>query len=185
MTLISFCCKTKQDNNEHFYFVIKHPKINTKEPSPPSIFYGDHNFILLDTDKVFYHDKFFFYSCGTDIDFTKPPRIFLIPNSLTEIKIRDLQLFLLNNIRDTMVQGRNVMASISSPNDTIRSKAFKIITDFFKAKKIGRYVIRNWTEEEQFVTTAKIQNKQYDPTKADWNIGFDMEFSPPEDTITE
>lgn len=119
------------------------------------------------------------------MDFTKPPNISLTPNNLAEIKINDLQNFLLRNISDTMVQSQYVTASISSPSDTIRNISYKIITNFFKDKKIRRYVIRNWTEEEHFVTMAKIQNKQYDPSKVDWQIGFDTKFIPPKDTILE
>ncbi len=47
-----------------------------------------------------------------------------------------------------------------------------------------RYNIRNWTEEEQFVTTAKIENRKYDPNSIDWKIGFDTMFTPPTDSIS-
>ena len=138
---------------------------------------------MFDSSKIFYHNRYIYYDCGTGVDFTKPPNILLTPNNLVEIKINDLQNFLLRNVSDTMVQSQYVTASISSPSDTIRNKSYKIITNFFKDKKIRRYVIRNWTEEEHFVAMAKIQNKQYDPSKVDWRIGFDTKFIPPKDTI--
>ena len=76
--------------------------------------------------------------------------------------------------------------------DTIKNRAYQIITDFFKSKKFIhpqysrlekdstiRYNVRNWTEEEQYVITAKINKTKYDPNKVEWNEGFDIEFVPP------
>ena len=185
ITLIQFYCNTKQDDNKFIYYVIKNVNRNPKLPSPPSIYYGNHNFILIDTSKIFYHNKYVYYYCGTGVDFNKPPRLFLAPKSLTEIKIKDLQAFLSNNIPDNMFRGCYVSSSISSPGDTIQNRGFKIIVDYFKIKKIGRYVIRNWTEEEQFVVTAKIKNIPYDPSKVEWKVGFDIKFIPPRETIPE
>jgi hypothetical protein len=149
------------------------------------MFYGRHNFILADKNRVFYHDKYVYYSCGTGIDFSKPPRLFLSADSLIEIKFDVLNSFLQKNLPDSMVNDKWVTANISSKTDTIKNKAFKILTDYFKVKNIRRYGIRNWTEEETFAVTAKINNISYDPKSADFVIGFDTKFIPPTDTTTE
>jgi hypothetical protein len=192
ITILFFSCSTKTDKQDEIYFVIKHPDKTVKDtgdipppPLPPMMFYGRHNFILADTNRIFYHDNYAFYSCGTGIDFSKPPKLFLSTDSLIEIKIDVLNSFLQKNLPDSMVNDKWVTANISSHTDTIKSKSFKIITDYFKVKNIRRYGIRNWTEEEKFAVTAKIGNKFYDPKSSEFIIGLDTKFIPPTDTTRE
>jgi|GEM_PF-3477420 len=190
-TILLFSCSTKQNSGE-IYYVVKHlEKIelhdNDSMPPPPTLpkpFYGNYNFILLDTSKIFYHEKQQYYSCGYGVDFTKPPQLFLIPENLKEIKINNLELFLIS-IPDSIISGRLFYVSIATPQDTIRNRAFRVIADFLKSKNIRFYNIRKWTEEEQFVTTAKIENKKYDPNSQGWKVGFDIKFTPPTDTVNE
>lgn len=189
-TILLFSCSTKQDKGK-IYYVIKHlEKIELdndsmpRPPPPPKLFYGNYNFILLDTSEIFYHEKHQYYSCGSGIDLTRPPQLFLTPENLNEIKIKNLEVFL-TSIPDSIISGRQFFASISTPQDTIRNRAFQIITDFFKSKNIRFYNLRRLTEEEQFVTAAKIGNTKYDPSKVDWKVGFDIKFTPPTDTANE
>jgi hypothetical protein len=184
-----FSCSTKKQTDKEVYYIIKKSsklQVDTVDipapPPPPLIYYGQHNFILTDSTHVFYHDYHVFFSCGNGVDFSKPPRLFLAPDSLTEIKINELQTFLRSNIPDTLENGRWISANISSSSDTIFNIAFKIITDYFKSKNIKRYGIRNWTEEENFATTAKLNKTPYDPMTADFQTGFDVKFIPPMDS---
>ncbi|MEZ4828406.1 MAG: hypothetical protein R3C61_19260 [Bacteroidia bacterium] len=178
--IVSVSCSTKTNNKDSFYFVIEHPekmihdKITPLPPPSPG-FYHRYNFILVDTSSVFFHNKYIYYTCGTGIDFSKPPRLFLSADSLVEIKIEALSLFLQTTIPDTIVNGKMVTANISSQTDTIRNRAFKIITDYFNSQNIRRYMVRNWTEEEAFAVTSKINNSPYDPKEAEFIIGFDSE----------
>jgi hypothetical protein len=142
----------------------------------------------MDTATIYYHKLFDnrdYFWCGTGRDFTKPPRLYLTPDSLIEIKISELPGFLKKSIPDSIARSRHYFASISYPTDTIHNRAFKIIADYFKSQNIIRYNIRNWTEEEQYVITAKIENEKYYPDSVDWKIGFDTTFVPPTDTIHE
>ncbi|WP_443938221.1 hypothetical protein [Pedobacter sp. MW01-1-1] len=182
-----FGCSTRQDKVGEVYYVVKHPTATTQDtddvpPPPPPTYYGNLNFILLDSSTIYFHSQHIYRFCGTGIDDTKPPRVFLTPDSLTKLSINDLPQFLATSITDSLASDRHFFASISSPTDTIRNRAFKTITDFFKSKKIMRYNIRNWTEEEQFVTKAKIENKKYNPDSADWKVGFDIIFNPATDS---
>jgi len=188
-TFLLIGCSTKQNKVNEVYYVVKQPTTTTQDtgnvpppPPPPTTYYGNFNFILIDSSTIYFHSQHIYRFCGTGIDDTKPPRVFLTPDSLTKLNINDLPQFLATSITDSLASDRHFFASISSPTDTIRNKAFKIITDFFKSKKIMRYNIRNWTEEEQFVTTAKIENKLYNPDSVDWKVGFDIIFNPPTDT---
>ena len=95
----------------------------------------------------------------------KPYKLYLTPDSLHELRSEDMHQFLQATIPDSMMNNQRTRVSISSPSDTIRNRAFKIITDHLAAKKISsEYVyIRNWTFEEQAVVTAKMQHLGYDP----------------------
>ena len=141
-TFLLFGCSTKQVNVDKVYYVVKHPTTTPQDtgdvppsPLPPTTYYGNFNFILLDCSTIYFHSQHIFRFCGTGIDDKKPPRVFLVPDSLTKISIADLPHFLATSISDSLAADRHFFASISSPTDTIRSKAFKIITDFFKSKK--------------------------------------------------
>jgi len=178
------------------YFVIKHHKIikpdlsNLSEPPPPPpppiLFYLNHNFVLIDTFRIFYHKKHIYFSCMNGIDTynQKPPFINLSPSDLTEIEIDRLPKFL-TTINDSVTSDKGYLVSISSPTDTIKNRAFEIITDFLKSRGLIHYNIRNWTEEEEYVTTAKTKNIPYDPKTVDWKIGFDLEFIPPPEMTEE
>jgi len=161
--------------NSDYYSVaekrnLKLSKDDMPLPPPPPIseivYYGNHNFILPESSRVLYfYLEPFPLLCGTGIDFTKPYKLYLMPDSLHELRSEDMQQFLQATILDSRTNLRNTSVSISSPSDTIRNRAFKIITDHLAAKKISsEYVyIRNWTFEEQAVVTAKTQHLGYDP----------------------
>ncbi len=178
-----FSCSTKPDSETQKYFIIKHlvkttPNTIESPPIPPLMFYGQHNFILLDS-KIFYHDNNIIRRCGTGLDNSKPPRLYLTKDSLTEIPFADLATFLNRNMPDSITNLFDITASISSPSDTIKNPAFFIIKEYFKSKNIQCYVIRNWTEEENYALTAILKNKPYDPNTVDFKVGFDIMFIPP------
>ncbi len=161
--------------NSDYYSVAEKRKLQLRvedmpPPPPPPIimYYGNHNFVLFDSSRIFYfYFKPFYIDCGTglEIDYSKPLKLYLTPDSLRELRRDDMQQFLEGTILDSITNRRNTSVSISSPSDTIRNRAFKIITDYLAAKKISsEYVyIRNWTFEEQAVVTAKTQHLGYDP----------------------
>jgi hypothetical protein len=148
---------------------------------PPLLFYGHFNFILLDNPtKIYFFKQELFRHCGNGLDFTKPPNIFLTPDSLKEIKIAELHTFLGLTISDTdSIILSDKFISIASPVDTIKNEGIKIILDYLKSKKMGRYNIRNWTEEEKFAVLAKVNNKKYNRDSLHFKVGFNLKFNPP------
>lgn len=171
-------CTSKQSNNT-VYYVIKHFEIHPnkgkikleKLPPPPPPFYGDYSFVLLDTSKVFYHKKCVDFRGDCLTIHLLPERINLTPDSLFEIRIEDLKQFLISSNENLSKKGIMGFVSISSPSDTIRNRAYKILTDYYN-QKLARYYIRNWTEEEQYVINAKMNNKPYNPDSIKWKVGF-------------
>lgn len=184
--ILQSCIKEKADKKA-FYYVINHDKKEIKSgdsilAKPPSfkLFYGESNFILLDSTRVFYHDnRDFFGYCITSADETRPAFLGITPDSLTEVKLNDLPVFLKQLKPPLEGYEDKYSVIISSPTDTIKSKAFETISEFFKAKRIDIHYIRNWTEEEKYVVTAKVENKKYDPSKIKWKIGFEEVPFPP------
>jgi hypothetical protein len=174
-----FCdCSNNSSKEDNIYGVVKHYDYHQKSkhgvpppPPPPPGFYGHFNFILFDSSKVFCHKRDFIPMLCTG-NFDKPEKLALMPDSLITINNNDLIIFLKKSILYETESGRDKILSISSPTDTIRHRGFKIITDYLKANDIRRYLVRNWTEEEKYVSIAKHENKKYDPKKVKWVIGF-------------
>lgn len=173
-------CFRRNDGGSKFCYVIKHPENILREvsdgpihPLPPKSYYGYFNFILIDSNTIYLHYRYIYNFCGTGIDNSKPPKVFLVPDSLIKMRTEDIQHFIETSINESLLNNRNFYVSISSATDTIRHKAFNTLTDFFTSKKFHRYIVRNWTEEEMYVTTAKMNNKTYNPDSVKWYIGFD------------
>ncbi|MCE3228936.1 MAG: hypothetical protein K0S32_3487 [Bacteroidetes bacterium] len=144
------------------------------KPYPHLVFtyYGTHNFILMDSATVFYHDSCIFFSCGMGIDFTKPPRVYLAPSSFRKINLDSLPVFL-KNLPTKQVRWRDYeIVRISSPTDTIKNSAFDTIMTHIKLRKVRHYTVGKWTEEEQHALTAKLENKTYNPDSIEWKTGF-------------
>lgn len=184
LTFIIVSCSTKTDNKDSVYYIVNQPTQNKIDTGlvpiplvPPMLFYGLHNFILTDSDRVFYHDNHIFRSCGTGIDDSKPPRLFLTADSIIEINIADLSNFLSKKIPDSTYHKKRFSATIASQTDTIRNPAFKIITDYFESKSIKYYNVRLLTEEENNAINSKLNKTPYDPISATFKNGFDMDYS--------
>jgi hypothetical protein len=182
--LFNSCSRQKNEDNQ-IYYIIKH-KIDVIEfsgdehsppppPPPRAQYYGNSNFILLDSSIYYFYKKNPIHFCGNGVDYTKPPKINLNPDNLRRINLDELSEFLTLTFAftDSLTYDKHYFVTISSSTDTIKNSGFVIITDFLKSKNIQRYIIRSWTEEEKFVTQAKIQNKKYNVDSVDWKVGFD------------
>ncbi len=178
-------CSPKKEAEDSVYYIITHPdslqqrSVDDGPPPPPFAFYGYHNFILYDSSRIFYHNKYVFYSCGMGIDFSKPPRLFLAPDNLTEITLSELPAFLKAMKSRFRENEFRVYTNIASPTDTIRNPAFGVIQAYFKTKGIKVFGVRRWTEEEAFATKAKVERSAYDPESAKFETGFDHQEVPP------
>ena len=187
LLILFVSCSTKKVENS-VYYIIPHVDSLQQDPNaPPPLpiaFYGQHNFILYDSSRVFYHNNYVFYRCGMGIDFSKPPRLLLAPDSLTEIKLSELPAFLKTTISESGEDHYRMFTNISSPTDTIRNPAFEIIAAYIKTKGIKAYGIRRWTEEEGFATRAKVEHSAYNPKTAEFKTGFDIGSLPPIDSAS-
>jgi hypothetical protein len=176
--IVIISCSNINKNDSGIYHIIIHKKFDINDSTPPflSRFYGDFNFILFDSTTIYVNQKSVLYYCGTGLDQTKPPFLFLKPEHLIQLKTDSLQLFLKENITDSIYKNGRFSASISSPTDTIKNEAFQIITDYFKAYNLMQYEIRRCTEEELYVATAKKTNTKYNKDSVEWKTGFNSAF---------
>lgn len=138
-------------------------------------FYGYYNFILIDTAKVFVHNKYQFFWCATGLDTSKPPLINLTPDDLREIPINELEGYL-ETIPDTIKKDFYLYTSISTSSDTIKNRGFKIISNYLNKNKISNYCIRKFTEEEHYSLYSKINKTNYDVKTIIWKQGFNTDW---------
>lgn len=169
----------KQEPKKEDYFVIHEFIDADSTDSIEKIYYGDYNFILLDSSRIFFFKYTKIYGCGTCMESTlkyqhKPPFIDLHPDSLQVIEPKNLKAFL-KKIPELTTRE---IVMISSPVDTIRNKNMFVIRDYFKSKKDVLLGIQRTTEEENEVLKAKISGKKYDLKSINWKVGFRNEFDP-------
>jgi hypothetical protein len=179
---LNSCIKENEKKNK-IYHIIKEPILEKEPPidstlppppPPPGVaYYGNYNFILYDDTTIYFHTLKLFRHCGNGIDYSKPPKLKMEANNLTQIHPKNLSYFLENSISDSIKSNIFSFACISSPLDTVKNQAFEKITNHFKSKKINRIIVRKWTEEEKFVSQAKKNNLEYDFSQIKWKVGFD------------
>lgn len=168
-------CNTGEPEKDYLC-VIKSPVIYSKDSLDYSepVFYGQNNFILYDSKTILYHEikpSCRGGGCCTEMDYSKPGKLYLTPENLIKINYSELERFLKAKFMMNKNHHHSII-SISSPVDTIRNPAYTALIDFQKRHKDVLVSVRKWTEEEQYVATAKMKNKKYDPTKIQWKVGF-------------
>ena len=173
--LVLAACNSGEAEKDYLC-VIKTPVILSKDSLDYSepVFYGDNNFILYDSETILYHTPGCHgtgMGCGTGMDFSKPVKLYLTPEDLIKIRYSELDHFLKTKFNRHNIPGTSIL-SISSSVDTIRNPAYTKLIDFQKRHKNMLVSVRKWTEEEEYVATAKMNHQKYDPTKIQWKVGF-------------
>lgn len=161
-------CSTNE--NKRAYFVV--PSIKQDTITDEAVYYGDHNFIFIDsTTLYYYYYKRKLFWCGTGIDFSKPLFISIKPKDLFEMPPKRLTEFLEKGIH-TYPTSVPEIVSISSFKDTIRNPSIFTLLDKFKPSKKLLLTIRIVTEEERYVATSKKEQLFYNPKNIDWKTKF-------------
>lgn len=167
LVLLLACAKEQPEEERDYYVVMPDSLVPAN--------YGEHNFILLDSSIYYFRIKPYRWKLGCGMMDRRPMALHLRPNDLNEIKKEELLdffkvIYTHSPRSDTLTPE---ITSMSSPIDTIRNEGIKIFARFFVGGRGGRYVLRNTTEEELFVVTAKAQNKEYYPDSVKWKVGVD------------
>jgi hypothetical protein len=151
------------------------------------ISYGNMNFI-------FYKNKVYLFTkpvnlgflCGTGIDYSKPFKQNITPDSLIEISELNFQKIVFDKIKrinypleqarkqyDSYELERNrINISIAIDKDSVKGKIPILINKVFRDKRINFSFVRRLTEEEREVAKAKYYKTPYNFDKINWKIGF-------------
>lgn len=151
------------------------------------ISYGNLNFI-------FYKNKVYLFTkpinlgfmCGTGIDYSKPFKQNITPDSLIEITSTNFQKIVLNKIKTINfpleearkqydsyeLTNNRIFISIALDKDSVKGKIPILMNKIFRDKRILFSFVRKLTEEEREVSKAKYFKLPYDFDEVNWKVGF-------------
>ena len=132
---------------------------------------------------IFYKNKVYLFTkpinlgfmCGTGIDFSKPFRQNITPDSLIEITSTNFQKIVLNKIKTInfpLEEARKqydsyefehsrILISIGIEKDSVKGKIPILVNKIFRDKRILFSFVRKLTEEEREVAKAKYYKTPY------------------------
>ncbi len=171
-------------NEEKPKYKVKYIK---EEIKGKEISYGNMNFI-------FYKNRVYLFTkpinlgflCGTGIDYSKPFKQNITPDSLVELNVINFQKIVLNKIKQINLplevvrkqynsyelEHRRILISIGIDKDSVKGKLPALINKTFRDKRIRYTFVRKLTEEEREVAKAKYYKTPYDFNKINWKVGF-------------
>ncbi len=165
-TLLSCEKKTFEKSAPETYYVIsaKDSVEKAKFPieHPP---FGEMNFVLADSNRVFYYRTIMPWICMPSND-KRPPFLGLQPRDLIELPQESLKDFILLNYSH---QENFNLVSVASKVDTIKTKNLKVLMDGFAKAEVKQYFVRRTTHEEDVVLEYKINRKIYLSSKIKWD----------------
>lgn len=180
--LLLNCDKKKENKKENTPYIISYEdkKLQNHIDSlkenksnftgyPKKGFYGEHQLIIDKKGNLYFYQKDYsmiICSYGSQND-TLPDFLRLKPKDIVRIPQKNLTDFLSENI---LIKEKNrQVLIIASQKDTIKNTSF---FEFLNTKKIGTYIIRRTTQEEDSVLYYKNnRNKHdyYDPDFIKWD----------------
>jgi|LakMenEpi03Aug12_release.lakeMendotaPanAssembly.Ray.scaffolds.fasta_scaffold645663_2 hypothetical protein len=172
-------------------YVEEKPKYKVKyikeEIKGKEISYGNMNFI-------FYKNRVYLFTkpinlgflCGTGIDYSKPFKQNITPDSLVELNVINFQKIVLNKIKQINLplevarkqynsyelEHSRILISIGIDKDSVKGKLPALINKTFRDKRIRYTFVRKLTEEEREVAKAKYYKTPYNFNKINWKVGF-------------
>lgn len=143
---------------------------------------------------IFYKNKVYLFTkpinlgfmCGTGIDFSKPFKQNITPDSLIGITSTNFQKIVLNKIKTInfpLEEARKqydsyeltinrIFISIALDKDSVKGKIPILVNKIFRDKRILFSFVRKLTEEEREVAKAKYYKTPYNFNKITWKVGF-------------
>jgi hypothetical protein len=126
------------------------------------------------------------FLCGTGIDYSKPFKQNITPDSLVELNVINFQKIVLNKIKQINsplevarkqynsyeLEHSRILISIGIDKDSVKGKLPALINKTFRDKRIRYTFVRKLTEEEREVAKAKYYKTPYNFNKINWKVGF-------------
>lgn len=128
-------------------------------PPPPPIqkyAFGDMNFVLGDSNEIFYHGKHIFRMCGTGLDESKADFLNLGRYDLVRVDESIVKQLITDNLQYSEYR----FVVVSSKSDTINSPVLETIVSTTKQNK-AVYFIRRISQEENDVLNDKKAFENY------------------------
>ena len=148
------------------YIISKRDSIQNLSFKFEHTYYASANFILVDTNKVFfYKDYSSFARCAPTID-NRPIFIHLDTKDIIQLPASSIGEFIeLNFSKQEMFNS----IAVASYNDTIKSPVLGKMFSAFAKKRLPKFLIRRTTLEEEIVLYHKIHNLPYLPDEVEWD----------------
>lgn len=178
-------CENKPKNDYFFVIGDFRKEIEKTKDSSVSIlpvFYETHNFIFYNDTTIYYHYYDRFNWCGTGIDGSKPPHLYIVPESLKQVPIEQLFSFIKETTKIKEQHRDLTIVTVSTRNDTIRNLLIPFMIELYNKVPNFGVSVRRCTEEEEVVAKAKFTKTPFDPNNYKWKNGFD---SPPIEPPTD
>jgi hypothetical protein len=143
---------------------------------------------------IFYKNKVYLFTkpinlgflCGTGLDFSKPFKQNITPDSLIEITSTNFKNVVFNKIKSInfpLEEARKqydsyefehsrILISIGIEKDSVKGKIPILVNKIFRDKRILFSFVRKLTEEEREVAKAKYYKTPYNFNKITWKVGF-------------
>lgn len=169
LVLFTISCNDKlalEQNEKEAYIISKRDSIQNLSFKLEHAYYASANFILADTNKIFfYRDYSHFARCMPPID-NRPTFIDLDPRDIIQLPASSIGEFIeLNFSREEMFNS----IAIASYTDTITSPILEKMFSAFAKKRLPKFLIRRTTLEEEIVIYHKTHNLVYLPYKVKWD----------------
>lgn len=155
-----------KQNEKEAYIISKRDSIQNLSFKLEPNYYARGNFILVDTNKVFfYKDYSSLMMCIPPKD-DRPIFIDLHPRDIIQLPTSSIGEFIeLNFSREDVFNS----IAIASYTDTIKSPVLEKMFSAFAKKRLPKFLVRRTTLEEEIVIYHKTHNLAYLPYEVEWD----------------
>lgn len=168
LVLFTISCNDKlalKQNEKEAYIISKKDSIQNLSFKLEHAYYATANFILADTNKVyFYKDYSSAATCAPPID-NRPIFINLDPRDIIQLPASSIGEFIELNFSREMYNS----IAVASYTDTIKSPILEKMLSAFAKKRLPKYIIRRTTLEEEIVLYHKTHNLPYLSDEVEWD----------------
>lgn len=176
LTLLVFtsCCKNAE-KQEYIKLTSTYELADQLKDSLKNVYpayYGNFNFIIIDSNTFYFFEYHKHIDCDFGFNAYRPPRLYLLPDSLIIVQRKELLEFFRKNINHQLEKNNSSLIALSSNFDSIESNYQKLFLKIVKKYDNVLLTIRKCTEEETAVAESKLKGTKYQPETIKWKYGF-------------
>jgi len=168
LVFFTISCNDKlavKQNEKEAYIISKKDSIQNLSSNIEHGHYGTANFILADTNKVYFYENYScLAACAPPVD-NRPIFIGLDTKDIIQLPAASIEEFIELNFSRKTFQ----IISVASYTDTVKSPILEKMLSTFAKKRIPKFLIRKTTLEEEIVLYHKIHNLPYLPDEVEWD----------------